>query len=484
MEKKSKAISYYICFLVMMVLIFGAHWIPPFGEVTEYGATVLGIFAGVVFGFVTIGLTIPSFLAMISLGFTQYGNVAVVLKDALGHNTILFTIGVMILSAALEQTGVTTKIVNMTTRSKFVKGKPWRLSFMILCAAYILAMFLNITVPTLVLWAFINKLCKQVGFSFYDKWPAVMYFGVVYMATNASFVLPFQVGVIANFGMLSAASNGSISYNVARYIVWALICSILLAIAYWLFARYIVRPDVTRLRNYEDSEINVEDKKFTKEQKYAVIIFALLIILLIGSSLVPAISFLGVMVNQLQTGGLTLIMVVGALCLRVNGKPLFDFGRLFAQGVVWDIVLMLASIFLMVNVLTDDATGIAVSMQAVCEPIMDRISPLFFLLVVLLLMAVLSNLTMNAAICCTMIPIVYILTQDNGSFDMVMFVAVVNFIGGMALFLPSASGGAAMIYSQTQWISKKKIMLYSIFTIAVTYIVMIFIGIPLGSVIL
>ena len=113
--------KYHICLLITVLIIFLAHWLPPFGCVTKYGAVLLGIFVGLIFGFGTVGLITPSFLALISLGMTEFGSVSVVLKEALGNNTILFTIGVLILSATLEETGVTKKFVFMVASSKMIK---------------------------------------------------------------------------------------------------------------------------------------------------------------------------------------------------------------------------------------------------------------------------------------------------------------------------------------------------------------------------
>ena len=103
------------------------------------------------------------------------------------------------------------------------------LTFVFLFMAYVAALFLNVIIPTLLLWTLIADLSEQVGYKPGDKWPMAMFFGVVYLATAARFVLPFQIGVIANFGILETVSNGTILYDTVAYIVWATICSLLLS---------------------------------------------------------------------------------------------------------------------------------------------------------------------------------------------------------------------------------------------------------------
>lgn len=267
-------IKYWINFTITTLLIFGAHWMPSFYCVSEYGATILLIFVGLIFGFATVGLIEPSFMALLSIGFTEYGTVGTVLKDALGSNTILFTIGVMILSATLEESGVTQKLVDWVVTNKYIKKSPWTLTFVILLASYLVALFVNAVVPMLLFWSFVSTLCDKARFEKNAKWPAVMYFGIAYMATVASFIMPFQVGVIANFGMLAAASNGTITYSVAPYLIWSTICSLLLFVAYWLFIRYIIRPDIQLLESINDSSTTSEKLDFNRNQLISIIMLS------------------------------------------------------------------------------------------------------------------------------------------------------------------------------------------------------------------
>ena len=461
-------IKYWINFTITTLLIFGAHWMPSFYCVTEYGATILLIFVGLIFGFATVGLIEPSFMALLSIGFTEYGTVGTVLKDALGSNTILFTIGVMILSATLEESGVTQKLVDWVVTNKYIKKSPWTLTFVILLASYLVALFVNAVVPMLLFWSFVSTLCDKARFEKNAKWPAVMYFGIAYMATVASFIMPFQVGVIANFGMLAAASNGTITYSVAPYLIWSTICSLLLFV-----------------ESINDSSTTSEKLDFNRNQLISIIMLSVMTVVLVISSMFPDSSLLGQFFAKLETSGIILLLLIVLLSIRIKGKAIFQFSTLLSKGVIWDIIFMLATIFFVVSVLTDPKTGIAEMIQALCTPFISKMSPLVFIVSVSLVILILSNLMMNAAVCCTLIPVLYILTE-NSDVNILLFVAMINFLGGMALLLPGSSAGSAMLYAQipTKWIAKKNILIYSLFTIIATYIVILLIGYPLGKILL
>lgn len=478
-----KSYIYWLNFFITTLLIFGSHWLPSFNTVSSYGATILFIFLGMIYGFATIGLVIPSLFALFSTGFTESQNVTNVLKEAIGNNSILFTIGVMMLAYILTETGVTQKFASWLIASKFCNNSPWTLTYVILFATFFVAVFMNATVPMLVFWSFVATICDKAGFQSGDKWPFVMYFGVTYMASAGSLIMPYQVGVIANFGMLSSITNGAITYNVVRYIIWALICALLLAIAYCFFVRYIIKPDISLLKKLEDSSTEYEDLNFNTEQRISLVLFFSLIIIIVTSSLIPNNCYLSRIFTQMETSGIALLILIVALSLRKNKRSIFNFSSLLSKGVVWEIILMLATIFYIVSLLTDSKTGISEMLQNLFAPVISNMSPLLLFVVVSFVILIFSNLMMNAAVCCTLIPIMYLLTI-NIDVNMVLFVAITNYVGGMALLLPGSSCGSAMLYSQSKWVSKKNMLLFSAFAMIATYVIMMVIGYPLGSLLL
>ena len=59
---------YYAHSLIYLVIMFGFWFVPPFGGITELGVKVLGIFFGVLYGWIFIGFIWPSLFAMLALG--------------------------------------------------------------------------------------------------------------------------------------------------------------------------------------------------------------------------------------------------------------------------------------------------------------------------------------------------------------------------------------------------------------------------------
>ena len=52
---------------VMIVFMFGIGFLPVFGQMTELGMKVLGVFIGLLFGWSCIGVVLPCFVGFIAL---------------------------------------------------------------------------------------------------------------------------------------------------------------------------------------------------------------------------------------------------------------------------------------------------------------------------------------------------------------------------------------------------------------------------------
>ena len=67
--------TYYISLVIMLALMFLFRFLPPIGTITSTGMAVVGIFLGLIWGWSTMGLLVPSILSMIAFGFTSlYGD--------------------------------------------------------------------------------------------------------------------------------------------------------------------------------------------------------------------------------------------------------------------------------------------------------------------------------------------------------------------------------------------------------------------------
>ena len=74
-QARNKNTAYYIHCIIFVLLTIGIGFLPPFGQITTMGMKVLGVFVGVIYGWIFIGFIWPSFFGMIVLGLTGYSNI-------------------------------------------------------------------------------------------------------------------------------------------------------------------------------------------------------------------------------------------------------------------------------------------------------------------------------------------------------------------------------------------------------------------------
>lgn len=478
MKKISYDRAYYIKLFIMVGLMFGSLACPPIGALSQYGTTVVIIFIGIIFGYLNFGMVIPSFMALIALGFSGYNTVSGTLKDALGHNVVLYVFAILILAQTLQDSGVAGKLINWLVTLKITKGKPWVLSSMLMVTAYIVSLLVNFVPPCIIIWSMLFELFNTVGYKKGDKWPMIMLAGVLYMSTMGGFVSPFQTGVVGNFGILTAASGGALTYDPLKYFVWAFTCGSVLLALWILFAKYVLRPDVSLLKR--DDLFVRDETPLSREQKIVSWIFVIFVVGLLLPSFLPEGSALKDLFINLDNSGWGLIMVLVAVLVRLKGENIFEFRELFSRGVVWDLPIMMGCMFTMSNAITDESTGISDIVAAFIKPLIDNMGMSAFWLFIIFLILLLSNLTNTVAITCIFIPIMYAVASDTGM-NLVLLTGCINFVGNVCLLSPACCMNSAMLYGKKEWTTNRFCFGFGVFVFVTMYLVMILIGLPLGN---
>ena len=88
---KKNAIQ-YLHIAIMLILMFGVGFLPPFGQITEIGMRVLGCFLGIIYGWIFIDLLWVSFFGFAVLTMTGYAPATTVLASGFGNPTFLMVL--------------------------------------------------------------------------------------------------------------------------------------------------------------------------------------------------------------------------------------------------------------------------------------------------------------------------------------------------------------------------------------------------------
>lgn len=471
--------KYFMHAAIVVLLMLFFRFLPPFGSMTPFGMTVLGLFLGALWGWINCDMIWPSILAITLLGLTEYcDSVSAAFTTFISGAIFQQILWLLVFSAILTTSGISDQLANRIVTSKVCKGRPWVLSVFIFLATLICSAFGAGFAAILICWDFIYTICKQVGYSRNDKWPKFMIVGMCFASATGTVAMPFQAGVAATFGYLAAASENAYgAYNYLSYIIFSVIICAVTTALYFLLIRFIARPDMSRLKE----NVNIgEVKPFNTKQKIAVGALIALVIFTVLPSCLPA-GAVKAFLNKFGTAAIALIIAALVTIPRSKeGKPIFTFKELANNGIFWNMVFMVGTAIMMGGALSSADSGFTTTVLGVFTPLFEGKSPLVFTIVILLFTLALTNVINNAVAGAIMVPVMYSFASSIGA-NPVMITALICFVSDIGMLLPCASPSGAMMYSNKEWLNPKDIVAYSLFGIAAMAIAAIFVGIPVGT---
>lgn len=479
--KSAASTWYYLnCIISISIMLFFG-FIPAPAPMTHLGMVVLGLFIGAVYGWCTTNMIWPSCVALTLLGFSGYLKVGEAWTAGWGNGTVIFCLFLMIIAALLEECGLTNYLANWAMSRKFTVGRPWVLITVIFLSVFLCSAVVHQIPTVLIFWSICQGLCLAAGYKKGDLLPALLCYGVVFIATIGPVLLPFQIAVVANFGFLMASSKGAINgYDFLSYLLFSIPMAIVVITGFILLCKYIVRPDVSLLADYKPQQ-DISTQKMSERQKMSVVIAIILVLVLMAPSYLPKGSLLGSIANSLgNTGSAALVLGLVAL-LRYKGKPFVAIGDLVHKGVAWGLLFMLATAFTLAGAINSPAAGVIPYFNKVLGPVLSSGGTYYFIIAFLVVTIIATNLINNVVVSAIMIPLSYGLCTSLGINPMAL-VAIFVFVVDYAILLPSASPAGGLMHS-TDWISKSRIYKWGALTIVMLMVLTILIGWPLANII-
>ena len=474
-----KAKKYYLHSAISILLMVLVRFLPPFGAMTPMGMTILGIFAGALYGWITCDMIWPSILALTMLGFTEYvANSAAAFTSAISNPSVQTILWLLVFSALLTVTGISKWLVAKLVNSKLCKGHPWRLSIVICLAVWLCASLGAGFAAILLCWQLVYSICEQVGYTKQDKWPKMMVCAIIFFNALGALLLPFQGGVVANYGFLAKASNDLYtSYDYLSYLLLSLTVSITTTIVYFLLMRFVIRPDMGKLAQ----GIQVEKaEKLTQRQKLALGAMIALVVLTILPSCLPA-GGVKKFFNTFGTTTVILLVVAVVTALRdKDGKPYFTFKELANNGIAWPLLFMVATATVMGGALSSADSGFTATLTNLFGPILSNASAYGCAVIIAAVTLALTNVINNTVAAAIMVPVMYPFATTLG-INPLMMTAMICFCANCGLLLPCASPAGAMLHGNKEWVSTKDAEISSLLGIAALLITVIVVGIPVGG---
>lgn len=482
--KRKSNLSYYINSAIVVLLMFLVPMIPPFGQITAMGMKVLGVFVGMLYGWLTVGFVWPSMLGLIMVGFTGATDISKALSAGFGNiNLVIYSILGFMFATYLDACNLTGAIAGYFMSKKFIDKKPYVLVGLFFAVAYILAALVGIFAGIFVTWAILYKVIDLCGYERQSLKVTYLVAMIPFAAVAGMIFPPFHATAIMYTGLVAEVIGGivgqSISYS--GWMAFQLITAILMMLCYLAVGKFIFKFDFALMANVEHFSY-LKTEKMNFEQKFGMADLILLVIILLIPEFLPE----GIVKTTLAAfgvgGGFLLAIMLPAFVKGKDGKPLADI-KVCMAGVSWEVIWMLIATGPVSAAMQSADCGIVATMVGAVTSMFGDMHWMVFTFLTALVLGLLTQITHNVIIAIVLFGPFALVCQNLGGNPTIWF--IVNFWMNMAAFMtPAASVNSALIFGNTEWVAPKYAYLTGTIWFVINLLVVCLTSFTIGNVLL
>lgn len=448
---KKKNMMYYIHVVIYIAINVGFGFLPPVGQITEFGMQGLGIFLGLLYGWIFLDMLWPSLLVFAFIPLLGQTTVKEAVAVGFGAELTVQIFLLLTLAAYFEKSGLNFYLANWFVSRKMAIGRPWVLVGLIMLCSFLLSAFTFIYASIVVMWSITYHMADIMGYKKQDKFISVILIGITLAAASGAIAMPFQIMGVVTLGALESAAGVSINY--ALYIVFGLGYSLIVNLMYLFFCKLFVKCDVSALKSGNDIFADLREQKMNKTQKESGIILLLFLLALLIPCIVPADGGILKILKDYGVTGVT-CLALGLMAIprnKENGKEYLNLPDFIKSGVNWELYILLAATTPIVNLIESDNAGILATLSDVLTPIVSDMSPFACMAFVCIFVYAIAQFSHNVVLIMLFVPLLMPIIAPLGISPAVIAM-VVGLASQHSLMTPAASGQAAMCFGNKEWI--------------------------------
>lgn len=481
MSEKVSSAPKMIHVIITLVLMFGIGFIPPVSQLTVTGMKIIGILIGTIYGVTFCTPAWPCLLAMAALAMTGVAPVGTVLSTGIGSDSIMLMLFFFIFVAVLEQNRITEFMATWLITRKFVKGKPWVFSYILIVGTMFTGAFGSSFPAMIVFWGILISVCKLYDIKPFTKYPTLMFMGICIGGLASSSTWLFRGNPLFVNGMLMQISGGTLSLNFGIYAFFSFAMWMIVIAGYILLCKYAFRVDLGPLANIDDSVVDKSYLVLDKRQKVTMAYMVLVLVVYCTIGFTPAASALGQWFANLGTT-LPIVMILVLMSITVvDGAPILDFGNAARKGVVWDTIILSGALLSLSTIMMTSDTGVANSILAVLSPVFAGKGTVFMCAIIVIVSVVLTNFMANTTVGLMFAPVIYSFSLSMG-FNPMPLIAMMLISIHIAYLTPAASPFASLLFGYSNWVKPADIYKYGSIACVGMVIIFLLIGIPLSNI--
>lgn len=477
---KSKNTVWYINCAIVFLCFIGIPQLPTFGQVTESGMAVLGVFVGMLYGWLTVGFIWPSIIGLVFLGFSNVMTLSDALTAGWGniYAVILVILGFM-LGGYVQSSNLADAISSFLLTRKFLIGKPWTLVVLLFILSWVLSVFAGVFITIFCCWAILYSMLERCGYQKRSIESGYFLALVVFGAVAGMIFLPFQSTSLLYVNFMTAAVGATIDY--LAYMIFQIVVSLGLAISYAAFGKFILKIDLSAIANAGDQFAYLKGVKLTFEQKFCLAMVVLMLVIVLLPSFLPAESAFCIMLNKIGVAGAIIIaLTIPAIVRDKDGKALIDLAEC-TKNCSWDIIWLLVATMPVASAMQSADTGIIATVVGFVMNLVGDMNWVVFTILCSIVLGLVTQVTHNLILAIVLFGPLCQVCVNLGGNPVVWF--MVNYWLNMCAFAtPAASANSAVLHGNTDWVRPKDAYILGFGYLAINLVIVNLIAFTVGQI--
>ena len=463
-------------------IIFGKYLPVPTGMMPA-GINVIGIFIGSLILWLTIAIDWPSLLCIAAIGMIPEIGFKNVFIGSFGNETFAFLIFTFICTYTLSETLFLKRCALYFITSPIASKGPWMFIISFIFSIICIGCFVSPTVLFVVFLPILEKINEILGIKKGDKIGSVLMIGLTFAVSVSAGMTPIaHVFSIMAMGFYTTATGMSISY--ADYMAFAIPVGIVCIIFLLLIFRFIINPNMSKIKNIDVSILKKELKPIDKKEKYILFIFILIVSLWVLPSLLKNMFPFVKEISKLGTAMPPILGVILYSVISVDGKPILNFSDAMKKGVQWSSVIMAAGTLAIGNAMTHPQVGLSNYLIETLSPLLKGMSPILLIFIFTTWACVQTNFSSNMVTVTVVTTVAIPLIQaTNGAISCPAMVAIIGMMSAYAFATPPAMPHVAMAIG-SGWVGTGMIMKYGLLFMIISIFFSVILGYPIASMIM
>ena len=456
---KNSNVMKYIHILIMMILMFGVGFLPPFGEITPLGMKVLGCFLGIVYGWIFIDLLWVSFFGFVVLAVTGVIDTTSAFARGFGDPSFLVVLVPAVFAVALNQIGVTDGIAYWLMSRKMFIGRPWALIIAICIGTYLMGIFNGGIAAIFLMWTIALKIGHLNGYKRGDKVLSMLIAFITYIAFTAPVMVPFYGGVLL-YGSFLTKATGLVIPSVPM-----MVCGQIYVIATFvimlLIAKFVLRVDVSKFSITEELCEEYGKHKTNKYQKAGLILLVGYFAVLMLPEMFPAMPGAAFCKSIGVIGWTIVYMTVFLIWKDEKGESLIDLNACL-NSLPWAMLMLLAVTYPLAAAMEAPEVGIMATVTKAITPVLMQFDTTALIILSMIMLGIATQFLHNVVVGAIFIPIIApIVVQMGGNAYVAWFMIYAALC--CAYVTPAGSMMAGMVFGHKEMVRKDAYLYGTIF---------------------